>query len=43
MELLSRLVQVNNIYSRAPLDTTLQEDLLAKSKGAKKAPRAKAG
>ena len=36
MKLLSRLVQVNNVYSRAPLDTTLQEDLLAKSKDAKK-------
>ena len=32
MEMLSRLVQVNNIYSRAPLDTTLRENLLAKSK-----------
>ena len=33
MEMLSRLVQVNNIYSRAPLDTTLRENLLAKSRG----------
>jgi DNA-binding MarR family transcriptional regulator len=32
MEMLSRLVQVNNIYSRAPLDTALRENLLAKSK-----------
>jgi DNA-binding MarR family transcriptional regulator len=32
MEMLSRLVQVNNIYSRAPLDTTLHAELLAKSK-----------
>jgi len=30
MELLSRLVQVNNIYSRAPL--TLREELLARTK-----------
>jgi DNA-binding MarR family transcriptional regulator len=41
MEMLSRLVQVNNIYSRAPLDTSMQEDLMAKSKAAKKVGRAK--
>lgn len=32
MEMLSRLVQVNNIYSRAPLDTSLQEDLMSKTR-----------
>jgi DNA-binding MarR family transcriptional regulator len=42
MEMLSRLVQINNIYSRAPLDTALHENLLAKSKSAKTA-RAKRG
>ena len=42
MEMLSRLVQVNNIYSRAPLDTTLRENLLAKSKSkSAKAPPTK--
>jgi len=29
MEMLSRLVQVNNIYSRAPLDNALRDDLMA--------------
>ena len=37
MELLTRLVQVNNIYSRAPL--TLREDVLARSKPAGKGRR----
>jgi DNA-binding MarR family transcriptional regulator len=37
MELLTRLVQANNIYSRAPL--TLREDLLARSKPAGKGRR----
>lgn len=35
MELLTRLVQVNNIYSRAPL--AMREDLLARSRPAAKA------
>jgi DNA-binding MarR family transcriptional regulator len=40
MELLSRLVQVNNIYSRAPLDTSLAANLLAaQSKGARAVAR----
>ena len=37
MELLTRLVQVNNIYSRAPL--TVREDVLARSKPAGKGRR----
>jgi len=37
MELLTRLVQVNNIYSRAPL--TLREDVLARSKPAGRSRR----
>ncbi|NRF72092.1 MarR family transcriptional regulator [Aquincola sp. S2] len=39
MEMLSRLVQVNNIYSRAPLDTSLQEDLMAKGRKSRGAAR----
>jgi DNA-binding MarR family transcriptional regulator len=31
MELLTRLVHVNNAYSRAPLDNVLRDDLMAKS------------
>lgn len=34
MELLTRLVQVNNVYSRAPMDHALREDLMAR-RGAK--------
>jgi DNA-binding MarR family transcriptional regulator len=30
MELLSRLVQVNNAYSRAPLDEAVRDDLMAR-------------
>ncbi|TMH13427.1 MAG: MarR family transcriptional regulator [Betaproteobacteria bacterium] len=41
MQMLSRLVQVNNIYSRAPLDTSLQKNLLARSKGATRTTRGK--
>ncbi len=36
MEMLTRLVQVNNIYSRAPLDTELRENLMAKSRAARR-------
>jgi len=41
MQMLSQLVQVNNIYSRAPLDTSLQKNLLARSKGATRTTRGK--
>jgi len=40
MSLLTRLVQVNNAYSRAPMDQALREDLLARR--AKPAPKASA-
>ena len=43
MEMLSRLVQVNNIYSRAPLDTSLQENLLAQGRKARAARKRKDG
>lgn len=36
MEMLSRLVQVNNIYSRAPLDTSLHANLMATQRKASK-------
>jgi DNA-binding MarR family transcriptional regulator len=39
MELLSRLVQVNNAHSRAPMDHALREDLLAR----RAAPKRKRG
>ena len=40
MALLTRLVQINNAYSRAPMDHALREDLLARR--AKPAPKASA-
>jgi len=40
MSLLTRLVQINNAYSRAPMDQALREDLLARR--AKPAPKASA-
>jgi DNA-binding MarR family transcriptional regulator len=36
MEMLTRLVAVNNIYSRAPLDTELRENVLANKRAAKR-------
>jgi DNA-binding MarR family transcriptional regulator len=35
MEMLTRLVHVNNAYSRAPLDNVLRDDLMAKRKSRK--------
>lgn len=39
MEMLTQLVRVNNIYSRAPLDHELRDRLVAR--GGKRKPRAK--
>lgn len=39
MELLTQLVQVNNIYSRAPLDHDKLEQVLARKKQRRKGPR----
>jgi MarR family transcriptional regulator, temperature-dependent positive regulator of motility len=35
MEMLAQLVQANNVYSRAPLDTSLQRDMLARRRSAR--------
>jgi DNA-binding MarR family transcriptional regulator len=40
MELLTRLVHVNNVYSRAPMDQELRDELVTRRKPSAKAKRA---
>jgi DNA-binding MarR family transcriptional regulator len=41
MEMLSRLVTANNVYSRAPLDTALSEEVLARARSGRGVKRAR--